>query len=392
MLEHSHPDRARLRPADPLTADGPPLPARSTRGASPRQSAPVCPVRPSSGRPVQPSFIPPTQPTVDRPTPSSHHRRLRNGIVVAGVLSATLVGLVLAVPSLRAAVIAARSLSPMWIALAVALELVSCLGYVVAFALVFGERARGPAARVAWSEMAFGAVVPIGGAGGIALGGWMLRRRGMTLARIAERSAVLFWLTSAVNVAGLSLAGLAVAVGLSGPHEALLGIVPAGVGMGALGLFGALPEVARGLRPGRVGSALRAIGATVTSTERVLARPSPRLLGAIAYPGADIAVLWCCCSAIGLHLPVAALVCAYFAGYLFNVLPIPGGIGVLDAGLSGALILYHVPAAQAVTGVLLYHAIALWLPTIGGTIAFVSARRDLPPPDHAAPQTTGASG
>lgn len=374
MLEHGHPGRDRLRPSHPLSSGGSPIPARS-RGALQRQ--------PSSGSLEQPA--------TDQPVARSQRRRLRNGIVVAGVLSATLLGLVLAVPSLHAAVTAARSLNPTWIALAGGLELVSCLGYVVAFALVFGERARGPAARVAWSEMAFGAVVPIGGAGGIALGGWMLRRQGMTLARIAERSAVLFWLTSAVNVAGLSLAGLALAVGLSGPHEALLGIVPAGVGLGVLGLFGALPELTRGLRPGRVGSAVRAIAATVTSTERILARPSPRLLGAILYPGADIAVLWCCCSAIGLHVPIAALVCAYFAGYLFNVLPIPGGIGVLDAGLAGALILYHVPAAQAVTGVLLYHAIALWLPTIGGTIAFVSARHDLHPPEPAGAQATGAS-
>jgi uncharacterized membrane protein YbhN (UPF0104 family) len=331
----------------------------------------------------------PLESPADRAPQRSARRRLRNGIVVAAALSGVLLGVVLAVPGLRAAVAAARSLSPAWIAMAIALELVSCLGYVVAFALVFDAPARGPAARVAWSELAFGAVVPIGGAGGIALGGWMLRRRGMTLTAIAERSAVLFWLTSAVNVAGLSLAGIALAAGLSGPRQALLGLVPAAVGLLTLGLFAALPRATRHLPAGRAGSALRAAAATVTGTERVLARPNWRLLGAIAYPGADIAVLWCCCAAIGVHPPIAGLVCAYFVGYLFDVLPIPGGLGVLDAGLGGALILYRVPAAHAVTAVLLYHAIALWLPTIGGTIAFLSARHDLHPPPDPAPALAG---
>ena len=113
---------------------------------------------------------------------------------------------------------------------------------------------------------------------------------------------------------------------------------------------------------------------------RLLARPDWRLIGALAYPGADIAVLWCCLAALGVHAPVAVIVLAYFLGYLPNILPIPGGIGVLDTGLFGALILYRLPAADVLTAVLLYHTIALWLPTIGGTIAFIGARHDLHPP------------
>ena len=51
---------------------------------------------------------------------------------------------------------------------------------------------------------------------------------------------------------------------------------------------------------------------------------------------------------------------AYLAGYMVNVVPIPGGIGVLDAGLVGALALYGLPLSQAAAAVLVYHAVAFW--------------------------------
>ena len=78
----------------------------------------------------------------------------------------------------------------------------------------------------------------------------------------------------------------------------------------------------------------------------------------------DIAVLWLAIHALGYDVPAAPLLLAYLIGYLANAVPIPGGIGVLDGGLAGALLLYHVPAPAALGGVLLYHALALWIPAI----------------------------
>ena len=57
-----------------------------------------------------------------------------------------------------------------------------------------------------------------------------------------------------------------------------------------------------------------------------------------------------------------------------NIVPIPGGLGVLDGGLLAALALYGISPERAAAAVVLYHAIALWLPTIGGTIGFVRLR------------------
>jgi hypothetical protein len=48
---------------------------------------------------------------------------------------------------------------------------------------------------------------------------------------------------------------------------------------------------------------------------------------------------------------------------------------VLEGGLLGALLLYGLPAVPTAAAVVLYHAIALWVPTIGGTFGFVRLRR-----------------
>jgi uncharacterized protein (TIRG00374 family) len=110
------------------------------------------------------------------------------------------------------------------------------------------------------------------------------------------------------------------------------------------------------------------------ATIRLIRRPGRRLaVGAPAYLLCDVAALWLCLHALGRGVPAAPLLVAYLLGYLANAIPVPGGLGVLDGGLAAALVAYHVPAATAVGGVLIYHALALWIPTVSGTLAFVAA-------------------
>ncbi|HET7049416.1 MAG TPA: hypothetical protein VFI54_14230 [Solirubrobacteraceae bacterium] len=66
---------------------------------------------------------------------------------------------------------------------------------------------------------------------------------------------------------------------------------------------------------------------------------------------------------------------AYIIGYAANSLPVPGGIGVLEGGLVGALLLYGDPMVPATAAVLLYHTIAFWIPSLGGAIAYVLTSR-----------------
>jgi hypothetical protein len=123
--------------------------------------------------------------------------------------------------------------------------------------------------------------------------------------------------------------------------------------------------------------ALERIASWVSDTEEIAYTPDWRLLGALGYLVFDIAVLWACLRAVGVSAPVFALVLGYQVGYLANLVPIPGGVGVLEGGLLGALLLYGLPAAPTAAAVVLYHAIALWLPTLGGTVGFVGLRRAL---------------
>ena len=55
----------------------------------------------------------------------------------------------------------------------------------------------------------------------------------------------------------------------------------------------------------------------------------------------------------------------------------PGGIGALEGGLLAALLLYGLPAAPTAAAVVLYHAIALWVPALGGTYGFARLRRTI---------------
>ena len=58
-----------------------------------------------------------------------------------------------------------------------------------------------PAAReMAWSQMGSGALLPGGGVGSLAVGGWLLHLAGMSTRQIVRRSSGLFFLTSAINV------------------------------------------------------------------------------------------------------------------------------------------------------------------------------------------------
>jgi hypothetical protein len=96
--------------------------------------------------------------------------------------------------------------------------------------------------------------------------------------------------------------------------------------------------------------------------------------GALGYLAFDIAVLWVVLRAVGSSASIAAVILAYSIGYAADSLPVPGGIGVLDAGLTGALVLYGVSPVRAAAAVIVYHAIAFWVPGLGGLLAYLRLR------------------
>ncbi|MGO9821261.1 MAG: lysylphosphatidylglycerol synthase transmembrane domain-containing protein, partial [Solirubrobacteraceae bacterium] len=99
--------------------------------------------------------------------------------------------------------------------------------------------------------------------------------------------------------------------------------------------------------------------------------------GIVAYLFFDVMVLWATFRAFGAAPPLAIVWIAYLIGELGGLIPVPGGIGGVDAGLVGALVLYSVPITSAASAVLAYRAIALWVPAVLGALAFVWLRRTL---------------
>jgi uncharacterized membrane protein YbhN (UPF0104 family) len=159
----------------------------------------------------------------------------------------------------------------------------------------------------------------------------------------------------------------------------LLSIVPAAVGAIVLVGFLLLPRYVDALvgrvGPGRLQAVLIETAASVRDTKRLMFHPDWRIVGAIGYLWFDIAVLYACFAAAGQTPPVAPLVLAYQIGYLSNFIPVPGGIGVLDGSLIGMLVLYGMGGTVATAATLVYHAIALWVPAVWGTVAFVVLQR-----------------
>lgn len=318
-------------------------------------------------------------------------KRLRNGIISLVVLVILVGALLLAVPGLRDVADKISDVNPLWVALAVVLEVLSCVGYVLAFRMIFYRVPQLLAIRVALSEMAFGAVLPVGGAGGIAVGAWVAKAKGGSLRRFMERSAVLFLLTSGVNAATLALAGLLVGIGLlHAPHHILLGLLPGLVATGGLALFWIVPSAAEKLAlvedSGRFVRWVHTTARVVDDAKWEVKHPQWRMLGAVGYLWFDIAMLWVSFRAFGSAPPIGALTLAFLIGYLGNVLPVPGGIGALDGGLTGALVLYGADPASAAAAVLVYHAIVLWIPTLLGTLAFLRLRPTLHEPITLGPE------
>lgn len=280
-----------------------------------------------------------------------------------------------------------REGDPTWLALGVASELLSYAAYVLLFRGIFDSRS----VRIDWRRSAritLAGVVATrlfaaGGAGGVVLTAWALRRSGMSRGEVAERMTAFMVLLYGVFMAALIVGGLGLHTGaFPGPSPLALTAVPAALGAAVVAIAlvaGAVPpDLTRRLPPwaGWPGRAASHVGAGVRGALRRIGGRDPRLLGAIAWWGFDIAVLWTSFRAFGDSPPVAVLTMSYFVGMLANTLPLPGGVGGVEGGMIGAFIGFDVDASLAIIAVLSYRAIAFWLPILPGALAYLQLRRE----------------
>ena len=297
-------------------------------------------------------------------------------VAAAVLLSLAIATLLLAVPGLRGVGTRITHMRLGWIGMAAALELASCFSFVAIFRMFFDGLPAGTARELAWAEEGSGALLPGGGVGALAIGGWLLRRAGMSTRSIVDRSSALFFLTSAVNVAALIGAGVWFAAA-RGSFDLVRAGLPIAGGLTATLAVLVIPRaVARSPRRAWP-SWLIDLAAGITRALGSVRRPSWRLLGALGYLGFDIAALGATLAAAGRPVAAAPLVLGYLIGYLANLIPIPGGFGVLEGGLAGCLIAYGAAPTQAAAAVVVYHAIAFWIPSLGGLAGFALLRRRL---------------
>jgi uncharacterized membrane protein YbhN (UPF0104 family) len=332
----------------------------------------------------------PIRPAADLPEDVDPRRLARRALEVIVLLGVLVLVAVLA-PGLGEVRDRLKDAAPGWLAIAVGFEILSALSYVLMFRPVFCSiMPWRSAAEVGLSEVGTGSIIPASGAGGIALGAWVLSRAGMATETIARRSVAFLLLKSSVNFAAVTVVGLAVFLGILGPSQSVwLTLVPAvlsAVAITCVALIGRLPAgpppSERDGRLRRLWAHTRAALVTgVAEAGMLLRRHDPLLIaGIVGYWVWDNLALWATFHAVGSSPGAGTMLLAYLIGQLGGLLPIPGGIGGIDGGLIGTFIVFGADASTATAAVLAYRIILFWIPLILGAVAFASLRRSMAKP------------
>ena len=312
----------------------------------------------------------------------------RRRLIELAVFAALLAGAIAALPGLGDLRARLGAADPGLVALAAVLELGSCLAFVAAFRSVFSRRLGWRFSyEVGMAEQAANVLLPTGGAGGLALGAWALRRVGMDAERIGRRTVAFFLLTSSVNFVAVILAGLGLATGLlAGDVAMAIALIPALLALAAASAIALLPRLFERRprrREGRIGRGVARAGeyaaGGIRDAGKLVAQRRPGVVaGALGYMGLDVLALAAMFAALGGEAPsLGVFVLAYSLGQLGGLIPLPGGIGGTDGGLVAAFVLFGAPLAGAAAAVLAYRAFQLGVPALLGIAAFAQLRRRL---------------
>lgn len=100
------------------------------------------------------------------------------------------------------------------------------------------------------------------------------------------------------------------------------------------------------------------------------------LAGAVGKVGFDYVALVCCLAAVGARPNASLVLLAYVGGALLSQVPVtPGGLGFVEAGLTGLLTAAGVGAQKALVSTLAYRLVSFWIPLPAGGIAYLLFRR-----------------
>ncbi len=285
-----------------------------------------------------------------------------------------------------------------WIVVAIGFEIAAVATYIALFKAVVG----GDVLRLTWGEtydinvagVAATRLFSAGGAGGIALTYWALRRAGMVRHEVARRMVAFLTLQYVFYPLALIVFGVLLRTGvLPGKHSVELTVIPASVA-GALLILGILlalvpPDLGERVAAHARSERARSIAANVAKVPAIAAegfrfalslfahpsRGGLAVVGAIGYWATNIGILWASFKAFGVHVPLAVVVQGFFLGMVANLFPLaPGGVGAVDAGMIGAFVLFGIPEETVFPAILIYRLIAFWLPIPFGIVAFLQLR------------------
>jgi hypothetical protein len=100
------------------------------------------------------------------------------------------------------------------------------------------------------------------------------------------------------------------------------------------------------------------------------------LTGAVGKVGFDYLALVCCLGAVGARPDPSLVLLAYVAGALLALIPVtPGGLGFVEAGLTGMLTAAGVGAQDALVSTLAYRLVSFWLPLPAGGVTYLLFHR-----------------
>lgn len=290
---------------------------------------------------------------------------------------------------------------PVWIIVAIAFNVAAFLTYFALFKAVVG----GDALRLSWLEtyeinmagVAATLLFSAGGAGGIALTYWALRKAGMARRDVARRMVAFIGLHYAFYPLAVIVFGVLLRTGvLDGANGVELTIIPAAIA-GVVLLVGIaiafIPtDIDRRLRPLAHGERSRAllqnaakVPATIAEgfrfTLQLFTHPSKgglAVLGGAGFWAANIGILWASFQAFGVQVPLAVVVQGFFLGMAANLFPLaPAGVGAVDAGMIGAFVLFGIPEETVFPAVLIYRLVAFWMPIPPGVVAFFQLRKTI---------------
>jgi uncharacterized protein (TIRG00374 family) len=290
-----------------------------------------------------------------------------------------------------------RDLRPWWLAVMVLFEIASCWCLWELQALSIGTQDHVAVATSQLGGGALGRVIPGGAATAAATQYNMLNA-----SEDVPRGSIATGLAAAtvLQIAGLcvlpALALPAIVFGLRVPQTLLETAVL------GLGLFAAM--LALGFAAGRSERTLRWFGRMarelscrlpcdrrlpadladrlVAHRDEVRERLGDRLIvaagAAVGRWLFDLMALVTAVIAVGAHPRFSLVLLAYVAAQLLAQIPItPGGIGVVEAGLTATLVLAGVGAGDAAVATLAYRLVSYWLMLPAGLVAWVIHRRRL---------------